>query len=78
LVDDVEVCRDLDRAGVGLVDAGQNLDERRLARTVAADECVDFPPADLEVDAIERLRPRKCLRQPGDPKDYFAFRHSLA
>ena len=45
---------DLDRAGVGLQRAVEDLHERRLARAVLAGERVDLARPQLEVDAVER------------------------
>src|SRR6185295_4517704 len=44
--------------------AAEDLDQRRLARAVLADERVDFAAADLEVDVVERPRRAVRLRQP--------------
>ena len=41
-------------AGIGGLRAGHDLDERRLARSVLADECVDLGREDLEGDVVER------------------------
>jgi hypothetical protein len=39
---------------VGLVGAGQHLDERRLARTVLAEQAVHLARAHVEVDTVQR------------------------
>jgi hypothetical protein len=45
------------------VDAGDALDERRLAGAVVADESHDLPGADLEVDVRQRLHGAERLRE---------------
>ena len=44
-----------DLALVRLVDAGQNLDQRGLARAVFADEAVDGAALNVDGDVIQRL-----------------------
>ena len=44
---------DGERPLVGRVDAGQHLDQRRLAGAVVAEEAVDLPGADLERDVLD-------------------------
>ena len=58
-----------DLAGVGRVDAGDALDERRLARAVVADEGHHLAGAHLEVDVGQRLDGAEALRQPADLED---------
>ena len=41
-------------AGIGRVESHHDLDERRLARAVVAEQADDLPPVDLEIDARER------------------------
>ncbi len=48
-----EVCWCGDRAVVGLLDPGDETDERRLARTVFADETDALARCDGEVDGVE-------------------------
>ena len=45
---------DEDLALVGLVRAGEDLDQRGLAGAVLAEQAVHLAGADLEVDAVER------------------------
>ena len=45
---------DRDRCRVGLDDAGEQLEQRRLARAVAADDADGLAVRDLERDAVER------------------------
>ena len=52
---------DLDRAGVGLERAVEDLHERRLARAVLAGERVDLARQQLEVDAVEGQHARERL-----------------
>ena len=49
-------------AGVRLVDAGQDLDERALAGAVLADQRVDLTGPELERDVVERLGRAEPLR----------------
>ena len=53
-----------DRPAVGLVDAGQDLDQRALARAVLADQGVDLAGDEVERDVVERLGGCEAL---GDP-----------
>ena len=50
-------------AGVGLVEAGEDLDQRRLAGAVLPEEAVDLPGEHVEVDTAQRARPAEALRQ---------------
>ena len=50
------------RAGVGLMDAGQDLDERALAGAVLADQPMDLARPQLERDVVERLGRVEPLR----------------
>ena len=51
-----------DRPAVGLVDAGQDLDQRALAGAVLADQGVDLAGQEGERDVVERLGRREALR----------------
>ena len=55
-----------DLAAVGRVDAGDALDQRRLAGTVVADERHHLAGAHLEVDVGERLHGAEVLRDPAE------------
>ena len=50
---------ELHRPAVGLMDAGQRLDERALARAVLPNQRVDLAGAQLEGNVVQRLRRRK-------------------
>ncbi len=50
-----------DDALVGLVHAGENLDERRLAGPVLAEQAVHLAGPDVEVDPVERDDAREAL-----------------
>ena len=67
-----EVERDAGHLGggtlVGFVVAGEDLDDRRLARAVLADEGVDLAGGDLQVDVVQRPLPGERLRQVDDPQ----------
>ena len=53
----------LDRAGGRPVEAAEQIDERRLARSVRPDQTDDLTPPELERDVAERLH---ALEQTGD------------
>ena len=53
---------DLDLAGVGLVDAGEDLDQGRLAGAVAADQRVDRAPLQLQKNVVQGLSCPERLR----------------
>ena len=55
--------------GVGLVVAGEHLDQRRLAGAVLADQRVDLARAQVEVDAVEGPGAGERLGQPADAQD---------
>ena len=60
---------DLQLALVGRVEAGQDLDERRLARAVLAEQAVDLAAVDRQVDVVERPRTAEGLRQSAQRDD---------
>jgi hypothetical protein len=60
---DGDVARRDDPARVAVVDAGQDLDERRLPRPVASDEGMDLAGQDVEGDVVERSGSGECLGQ---------------
>ena len=53
-------------SGVGLVVAGEDLDQRRLAGAVLADEGVDLAGGDVERNVVEGDLPGKGLREVFD------------
>ena len=53
----------MDRSARRPVKAGDDLDQRRLARAVLAEQHVHFARAHVEIDAIERERAGKLLRE---------------
>ena len=59
-----------DRTAVRLVDAGKDLDQRRLARTVGAEESVDLAATNREVDGAEGLGSAEALGEPADHKQW--------
>ena len=50
-----QLARDMNSAGIGCDGAGHDLDERRFARAVFADERMHFAWAQVERDVFERL-----------------------
>ena len=59
---------ELDRALVGPVEAGEHVDERRLAGAVRPDQPHDLVVVDLEIDAGERLHALEGPRDGGGPE----------
>ena len=55
-----------DLALVGAVDAGEHLDQRRLARAVLAEDAVHLAGEDLQVDAAEGVHAGEGLRHAPD------------
>ena len=54
-----------DLASVGVVDARQDLDQRRLAGAVLPEQRVNLAAANVEVDMIERERRGEALDEAG-------------
>ena len=59
---------ELDRAGGREVEAGDQVDERRLAGAVRADQADDLVPVQLERDVVERLHALERARDGGGPE----------
>jgi hypothetical protein len=57
---------DADLARIRAVEAGDDVEQRRLARARLADDGEPFAGRDVEVDAGEQRRARKALRQAPD------------
>ncbi len=57
------------RAGIGRVVGGEELDQRRLARAVLAHQGVDLAAGDLDADIVERPGAGERLREALDPQD---------
>ena len=53
-------------AGIGAVDAGEHLDQRRLAGAVLAEQRMHLAGAHVEIDRIERQRAGEALGEAGD------------
>ena len=51
-----QTTRHPDRAGVGAVDAGEDLQQRALPGAVAPDDAEELTPADVEGDPVERAQ----------------------
>ena len=60
---------DDDLTGIGLIDAGEHVHERRLARTVLAEKGVDLAGPHLEVDVLVGDHAGKVLRDPAQEHD---------
>src|SRR5690606_1981577 len=67
--EDAAAPRDGDLTGVDGVDAGERLDERRLARAVLAHERVDLAGAQREVHTVEREHTGKANGDAGHLDD---------
>src|SRR5262245_34861363 len=52
-------------AGIGRVDAGEDLDQGRLARAVLADQAMHLARLDRPVDRVERDRAAEALADAG-------------
>ena len=65
-LDDAAV--DLERPGVRPVGAGDDLDERRFAGAVLADEGVDLAGGQVERDALKRLHAAEGFGDVGQTK----------
>ena len=67
-----------DASGVGLVDAGEDLDQRGFAGAVLADDRVDFARCELERDLVESLSGEEALAEPlGDDHRHRATRGTI-
>ena len=60
--------RELDRAGGREVEAGEDVDEGRLAGSVRADQADDLVAVQLERDVAERVEPFEGARDGGGPE----------
>ena len=60
---DVGVLGEADRAGRRRMDAGQDIEECRLARAVRADDADDLARLDIEVDGLQRMQAAEILAQ---------------
>ena len=58
-----------DFAAVWLVYAGEQLDQRRLARAVGAQQRVDLALAKVEVNFVHGQRPAEALRHAAEAQD---------
>ena len=54
---------DFELAVLRLVEAGEDLDQGRLPRTVLPEQAVDLPGENAQVDAAQRSGPAEALRQ---------------
>ena len=61
---------DMELPGVGLLDAGHDLDERRLPRAVLPEQRVDLARLKLERNIVERLDRAEALRDAPDLEDH--------
>ena len=67
-----------ERAGVGRVDAGDDLHQRRLAGAVLAHQRMDMAALQAERDVVERQHAGKGLAHVLDFEQIFRFRHGAA
>ena len=61
-------------SGIRLIDAGHDLDERRLSCAVLAHQRVDLAGPDLERDIVERTDAREALADVVDREIHAALR----
>ncbi|MNE60525.1 hypothetical protein D3C80_1556740 [compost metagenome] len=64
-----------DRTAVAVINAGQDLDQRRFARAVFAEQCVDFTAPERKIDAIERCDPEKGFADDACFQKWCRFGH---
>jgi len=57
------------RAGIGCMEAGQYLDQGRLARAVLPEQTMHLAAPDLQANPVERLHAAEALRQVGETQD---------
>src|SRR3546814_4604610 len=62
----------MDLARGGLIDSGENLDQRGLAGTVVADQGHDLPGMDLEIDVGQRRDGAEILGNAAQAQDWRA------
>ena len=62
--EDDGLAEELDRSRVGAVGAREDLEQRRLARAVFAEQRVNFGGTHFEMDVLERLHAGKRLLTP--------------
>jgi ABC-type sugar transport system ATPase subunit len=66
-----------DGPAVGLVDAGQHLDQRRLAGAVLAEQGMDFALAHREVDTVKSFQAEKALADFGRVEQQVRLAHGV-
>jgi hypothetical protein len=54
-------------AAIWLLRTGEDFDERRLAGSILAEQCVDLARKHFQAGIIERLDARKSLADQGHP-----------
>ena len=69
--EDPLLARDLDAAGIRPLGTGQDLEQRRLAGAVLAEQAVDLAGVEIERDVVQRLHAGVELGDPGDPQQRF-------
>src|SRR5262245_59481517 len=60
---------------VGVMKTGQDLDERRLSRTVLTEEAMDLPGSNVEVDRAQHGAARERLGEVRGRDDWRLVRH---
>src|SRR5208282_537769 len=65
---------EMDRAAVGPVEAGDDIDAGGLARSVRSDQTENFAGVDAEAEGVERAKAAKALDQPVDGEQGGGFR----
>jgi autonomous glycyl radical cofactor GrcA len=67
--EDDGLSEELDRPRVGAVGAREDLEQRRLARAVFAEQRVNLGGTHFEMDVLERLHAGKTLADARHPED---------
>lgn len=67
---------DLDRAGIGPQQSGEDLDGGGLSRSVAAEKAKDAAGWNAQIQAVERGLAMERLAQSGRFDDWIIHRHS--
>ena len=60
---------DVDLAGIGAMDAGEDLDEGRLTGAVAAEQGMDLAGSHVEIDRIDGARAAEMFDDAGHPNE---------
>ena len=62
-------------ATIRLVEGGNDIEQRRFACTIRADQSDDFPLLQVQVDVLQDLKPAKTLADPVQTENRIAVFH---